>query len=137
MQDMPADLNPETHRQVAKLLGTARAAEMLALLRETLVRLGDMPGQELTSPSGLALVHRLKSEAGLMGFDRLARACDAVDAAGSRGEVPAEDLARLREAIASALAIVDMLVGRGKCSNDRGPVPRVEVDDRISRFSRP
>lgn len=88
------------------------------LLGGSLATLRDMPEAEFAAPAGLALVHRLKSEAGLMGFDRLARACDAVDAAGSRGEVPAEDLAQLREAIASALAIVDMLDGRDKCPND-------------------
>lgn len=109
MIDMPADLNLETYRQVAKLLGTARAGEMLALLRETLLRLGDMPGQKLSNPSGLALVHRLKSESGLMGFDRLAHACEAVDTASARGAVPLGDLHSLREAIASALSTVDSL----------------------------
>ena len=109
MQDTPADLNLETHRQVAKLLGAARAAEMLALLRETLVRLGDMPEQELSSTSGLTLVHRLKSEAGLMGFDRLAQACEAVDTAGARGPVPPDNLRNLRDAVASALVTADTL----------------------------
>ncbi len=51
----------------------------------SLATLRDMPEAEFAAPAGLALVHRLKSEAGLMGFDRLARACDAVDAPGSRG----------------------------------------------------
>ncbi|WP_407523119.1 Hpt domain-containing protein [Methylobacterium oryzisoli] len=109
MQDTPADLNPETHHQVAKLLGAARAAEMLGLLRDSLVRLGDMPVQELSSPSSLALVHRLKSESGLMGFDRLSRACEAVDTAGARGGVPPDDLQNLREAVVSALAMADTL----------------------------
>ncbi|GJE74209.1 Hpt domain-containing protein [Methylorubrum suomiense] len=118
MQNTVADLDHATHEQVARLLGAVRAAEMLDLLGGSLATLRDMPEAEFAAPAGLALVHRLKSEAGLMGFDRLARACDAVDAAGSRGEVPAEDLARLREAIASALAIVDMLDGCGKCPND-------------------
>ena len=107
MRDMPADLNPETHRQVAKLLGAARAAEMLTLLRGTLVRLRDMPEQDLSGPSGLALVHRLKSESGLMGFDRLSHACEAVDNAGARGAVPPDDLLGLRAAIASALATAE------------------------------
>lgn len=109
MPDTPADLNPQTHRQVAKLLGPAQAAEMMALLRETLVRLDDMPEQEFAGPSGLALVHRLKSESGLMGFDRLAQACEAVDTAGARGAVPPQDLRSLRVAIASALATADAL----------------------------
>lgn len=108
MEDTVADLNPATHEQVAKLLGASRAAEMLGMLRETLVRLSSMPEGELAESVGLALVHRLKSEAGLMGFDRLSNACEAVDTARIGGNVGQNVLTNLQEAIASARRIIDM-----------------------------
>lgn len=112
MQDLPPDLDESTHAQVANLLGATRATEMLGLLRDTLVRLRGMSAPELSAPEGLALVHRLKSEAGLMGFVRLSHACDVVDAAGVRGAVPPGDLEGLNEAVTAALAVVDTLEER-------------------------
>ena len=105
MQNTVTDLDLETHRQVTTLLGAARAAEMMELLRELLLILTGMTGRELVGPSGLALIHRLKSEAGFMGFERLSQACEAVDTAGARGGVPLDDLTNLSDAIRSALAI--------------------------------
>nr|WP_137830259.1 Hpt domain-containing protein [Methylobacterium sp. L1A1] len=106
MQDTVADLDSATYEQVARLLGSTRAAEMLGLLQETLVRLSGMPQDELVSRAGLASVHRLKSEAGLMGFNRLSRACEVVDTAGARGSIQQGDLQNLREAIATARWII-------------------------------
>ncbi|MEE7456515.1 hypothetical protein MPAR168_12960 [Methylorubrum populi] len=118
MQDMPDDLDEATHAQVANLLGAPRAAEMLSLLKQTLVRLHVMSAAELSAPEGLALVHRLKSEAGLMGFARLSHACDVVDGCGVRGTVPPDDLQSLNEAVAAALVVVDTI---GERRNRRDP----------------
>lgn len=103
------DFDQATHAQVAALLGAERAADMLGLLHATVATLFGMAESDLTGPSGLALVHRLKSEAGLMGFDRLSRACKAVDATGSLGNVSSSDLKNLREAMTWALLVIETL----------------------------
>ncbi len=109
MSDVMGDLNPATHRQVALLLGAERADEMLGLLNQTVTELAGMSHAELAGRDGLRLVHRLKSEAGLMGFDRLSRACEIVDAAGARGAVPSGDLKDLKIAVTGALTVVASL----------------------------
>jgi hypothetical protein len=52
----PDQCLPEQGHHLGRLRRSQQAAEMMALLRETLVRLGDMPEQEFAGPSGLALV---------------------------------------------------------------------------------
>ncbi|GLS71322.1 hypothetical protein [Methylobacterium tardum] len=109
MSDMTGDIDQTTFEQVGRLLGAERAAEMLGLLRDTLAELADMTDDDLRAPAGLARVHRLKSEAGLMGFGRVSQACEAVDVAGTHGSVPLARLNDLRAAMASALATVAAL----------------------------
>lgn len=103
------DFDQATHAQVALLLGTERALELLGLLRSAVVTLSSMTDAEIAAPAGLTLVHRLKSEAGMMGFDRLSRACEAVDAAASRGELSSGSVKDLRGAMTWALLVIDTL----------------------------
>lgn len=72
-----------------------------------------MSHAELGSSEGLGLIHRLKSEAGLMGFDRLSRACETVNAAGARGPVLPGDLQDLRAAVTGILSVVASLKTSG------------------------
>lgn len=109
MGDINGDIDQTTFQQVGRLLGAERAAEMLGLLRGTLTALADMTDDDLRGPAGLAGVHRLKSEAGLMGFGRVSQACEAVDAVGTNGSVPQGRLDDLRAAMTSALATVATL----------------------------
>lgn len=115
MPDPMPDFDPATHGQVAMLLGAQRAEEMLGLLRGTMATLSRMSQAELASPDGLSLVHRLKSEAGLMGFGRLSRACAVVDAARAGGAVPRAALGELGAAIGWALRLADALQERRPC----------------------
>jgi HPt (histidine-containing phosphotransfer) domain-containing protein len=107
MGDMTGDIDVTIFEQVERLLGAERAAEMVGLLRGTLSGLADMTDADLRGTAGLARVHRLKSEAGLMGFVWLSQACEAVDVAGTHGPVPQSRLDDLRAAMASALAAAE------------------------------
>ena len=103
-------IDEEVHRQVSALLGPERATELLDVLRSNLLTLAILSDEEVMAPGGLALVHRLKSEAGMMGFPALSAACGLLDAASLQGAPSAADVHRLRNAVGSALAAGDPLV---------------------------
>ena len=123
MGSKPDDLDATTFAQVTALLGADRARELILILGRLVAELHRAGDAFLAGPDGLASIHRLKSEAGLMGFVRLGWACEAIDGAAPGGPPSADAMANLRQALASALPIVARLSdsGQGRPANDTAP----------------
>ncbi|TXN46571.1 hypothetical protein [Methylobacterium sp. WL7] len=111
MADWPKDLDRTTHDQVTNLLGAMHARPLLLMLRGLAADLAGNTDGSLVGPDGLASIHRLKSEAGLMGFARLSAACGAFDDVHAGHGPAGSAIPELRSAIASALLIMDDLTG--------------------------
>lgn len=109
MADERPVFEPETYSQVQSLLGADRTRSLLLMLRSLVVTLAGLGDASLVSSAGLASIHRLKSEAGLMGFSRLSKACEAFDEPG-RGTAPRDGaVSDLRSALASTLLVTNEL----------------------------
>ncbi|KQP62189.1 hypothetical protein ASF52_05940 [Methylobacterium sp. Leaf112] len=119
----PDDLDAATFAHVTALLGAGRARELILILGTLVVELHGAGDAFLACPDGLASIHRLKSEAGLMGFARLGRACEAIDGAAPGAALAADAMPSLRMALASALPIVARLSDpdQGRPANDAAP----------------
>jgi len=102
-------IDEAVYRQVSTLLGPERASELLEVLRSNLLALAILSDEEVMAPGGLALIHRLKSEAGMMGLPALSAACGLVDASSLVGATSAFDVQRLRDAIGLVLKVEDLL----------------------------
>lgn len=111
MADSPKDLDRTTHDQVTNLLGANHARSLLLILRGLVASLAGCADGSLVGPDGLASIHRLKSEAGLMGFARLSAACGAFDDVDASHGPAGSAIPELRSAIASVLLITDELTG--------------------------
>lgn len=108
MDERPV-FEPETYSQVKSLLGADRTRSLLLMLRSLVVTLAGLCDASLVSPAGLAFIHRLKSEAGLMGFSRLSKACEAFDEPG-RDTAPCDGAVMdLRSALTSTLLVTNEL----------------------------
>jgi hypothetical protein len=109
--DGPLVFDPTIHGQVTALLGGDRTRSLLLMLRSLVMMLAGLGYASLLSPAGLASIHRLKSEAGLMGFVRLSEACAAFDEPGQGTSPHGRGIAELRSAIAATLLVTGELMG--------------------------
>jgi HPt (histidine-containing phosphotransfer) domain-containing protein len=65
--------------QVVKLLKAEETEKLLQILRSRIFELSEMDDETVAGPDGLAHVHRLTSEAGMLGFPRLSTICSILD----------------------------------------------------------
>lgn len=111
VSDGPLVFDPAIHDQVTALLGVDRTRSLLLMLRSLIMTLAGLGDASLLSPAGLASIHRLKSEAGLMGFVRLSDACTAFDDPGQGASPNDRAISDLRSSIASTLLVTSELMG--------------------------
>lgn len=75
----PPIFAPQILAQVVKLLKVDETKKLLEILRTRIVTLYELDQETVASPEGLAHVHRLTSEAGMLGFRRLSTICAILD----------------------------------------------------------
>lgn len=100
-------------RQMLTILPPARIWELLGILRTRIAELVTLPDEALGQADGLKILHRLVSEAGIMGATPLSRLCAAVETA-ERAASPGAERAvltgSLREAASATLARIDRMI---------------------------
>lgn len=75
MMDGPPIIEAATFERVVALLKPRKTRELIEILRARVVELSEMDDEDIAGPRGRAHAHRLTSEAGLLGFQRLSVAC--------------------------------------------------------------
>ena len=75
----PPVFAPQILAQVVKLLKPEETEKLLQILRSRIVDLSEMDNDEVAGPEGMAHLHRLTSEAGMLGFRRLSTVCSILD----------------------------------------------------------